>query len=259
MNRAGIVLYEPGYGGQYNQTEFSSHMPRTRQELEQIERQILAPFAQFSGDTRGRNFRTAARMAHPIPARPRPRHPLARLPPARIQDAGFSQWHRRPSAHAAHAHNGSRRHLAQYRQRAPAEHRSGRNHRARARPRPFAIRPQGRNRPERIDARPRRFRAQPPQPPHRRGTGAKISGLPRPQSFLGSAAKVWPNTRPPSTGPARKKVSPQKIPRSKRKSPISPTKSLITATTSTTAWIRNCSRKKNCAATSASGRTPRGW
>jgi dGTPase len=29
-------------------------MPRTRQELEQIERQILAPFAQFSGDTRGR-------------------------------------------------------------------------------------------------------------------------------------------------------------------------------------------------------------
>jgi dGTPase len=29
-------------------------MPRTRQELEQIERQILAPCAQFSGDTRGR-------------------------------------------------------------------------------------------------------------------------------------------------------------------------------------------------------------
>ncbi|MGH7951082.1 MAG: deoxyguanosinetriphosphate triphosphohydrolase [Limisphaerales bacterium] len=31
-------------------------MPRTRQELEQIERQILAPYAQFSGDTRGREF-----------------------------------------------------------------------------------------------------------------------------------------------------------------------------------------------------------
>ena len=29
-------------------------MPRTRQELEQIERQILAPYAQFSADTRGR-------------------------------------------------------------------------------------------------------------------------------------------------------------------------------------------------------------
>jgi len=29
-------------------------MPRTRQELEQIERQILAPGAQFSGDSRGR-------------------------------------------------------------------------------------------------------------------------------------------------------------------------------------------------------------
>jgi dGTPase len=31
-------------------------MPRTRQELEQIERQILAPYAQFSGHTRGRKY-----------------------------------------------------------------------------------------------------------------------------------------------------------------------------------------------------------
>ncbi|HEU6448733.1 MAG TPA: deoxyguanosinetriphosphate triphosphohydrolase [Verrucomicrobiae bacterium] len=31
-------------------------MPRTRQELEEIERQILAPYAQFSGDTRGRKY-----------------------------------------------------------------------------------------------------------------------------------------------------------------------------------------------------------
>src|SRR5712672_596859 len=31
-------------------------MPRTRQELEQIERQILAPTAQYSGDTRGRDY-----------------------------------------------------------------------------------------------------------------------------------------------------------------------------------------------------------
>src|SRR6202012_3496097 len=31
-------------------------MPRTRQELEQIERAILAPYAQFSGDTRGREY-----------------------------------------------------------------------------------------------------------------------------------------------------------------------------------------------------------
>jgi dGTPase len=34
-------------------------MPRDRQELEQLERQILAPFAQFSGDTRGRKYREA--------------------------------------------------------------------------------------------------------------------------------------------------------------------------------------------------------
>ena len=31
-------------------------MPRTRQELEQLERQILAPYAQFSADTRGRKY-----------------------------------------------------------------------------------------------------------------------------------------------------------------------------------------------------------
>jgi dGTPase len=34
-------------------------MPRTRQELEAIERQILAPHAQFSGDTRGREYKEA--------------------------------------------------------------------------------------------------------------------------------------------------------------------------------------------------------
>jgi dGTPase len=34
-------------------------MPRTRLELEQIERQILAPYAQFSGDTRGREYKEA--------------------------------------------------------------------------------------------------------------------------------------------------------------------------------------------------------
>jgi dGTPase len=34
-------------------------MPRTRQDLEQIERQILAPYAQFSGDSRGRKYREA--------------------------------------------------------------------------------------------------------------------------------------------------------------------------------------------------------
>src|SRR6202453_3690363 len=32
-------------------------MTRTRLELEQIERQILAPYAQFSGDTRGRKYK----------------------------------------------------------------------------------------------------------------------------------------------------------------------------------------------------------
>ena len=31
-------------------------MPRTRQELEQLERQFLAPYAQFSADTRGRKY-----------------------------------------------------------------------------------------------------------------------------------------------------------------------------------------------------------
>ena len=34
-------------------------MPRYYQELEKVERQILAPYAQFSGDTRGRRFKEA--------------------------------------------------------------------------------------------------------------------------------------------------------------------------------------------------------
>jgi dGTPase len=34
-------------------------MPRTRLQLEQVERQILAPYAQFSGDTRGRKHKEA--------------------------------------------------------------------------------------------------------------------------------------------------------------------------------------------------------
>ena len=34
-------------------------MPRTRQELEQIEKQNLAPYAQFSADTRGRKYKEA--------------------------------------------------------------------------------------------------------------------------------------------------------------------------------------------------------
>ena len=34
-------------------------MPRTRLQLEQVERQILAPYAQFSGDTRGRQHKEA--------------------------------------------------------------------------------------------------------------------------------------------------------------------------------------------------------
>ena len=34
-------------------------MPRTREDLEEIERQILAPYAQFSGDSRGREYKEA--------------------------------------------------------------------------------------------------------------------------------------------------------------------------------------------------------
>src|SRR5690349_8344685 len=34
-------------------------MPRTRQELEQLEKQNLAPYAQFSGETRGRKYKEA--------------------------------------------------------------------------------------------------------------------------------------------------------------------------------------------------------
>jgi dGTPase len=36
--------------------KINRQMPRTREELEELERQILAPYAQFSADTRGRKF-----------------------------------------------------------------------------------------------------------------------------------------------------------------------------------------------------------
>jgi dGTPase len=39
---------------------FNFPMPRTREELEQIERQILAPYAQLSSETRGREYAEAA-------------------------------------------------------------------------------------------------------------------------------------------------------------------------------------------------------
>ena len=151
---------------------------------------------------RSQTSRTAARMAHPIPARPRPHHPLARLPPARIQDPGFSQRHRRPSAHAADAHDGSSRHLAQHRQRAPAEHRPGRDHRARARPRPFAVRTQRRNRPERIDeAATADSSTTATASASSRNWSRNIRTSPA-SIFRGKCSKVWPSTKRPSTVPA---------------------------------------------------------
>jgi dGTPase len=43
--------------GIFSRILHTKFMPRTRQELEEIERQTLAPYAQFSGDSRGRKYK----------------------------------------------------------------------------------------------------------------------------------------------------------------------------------------------------------
>lgn len=62
-------------------------MPRTRQELEQIEHQILAPYAQFSGDTRGRKFKEAPPVWRTQYQRDRDRV---------IHSRAFAGWNTRP-------------------------------------------------------------------------------------------------------------------------------------------------------------------
>ncbi len=51
--------FRPSFGFRASAFGFNA-MPRTRQELEQLERQVLAPYAQLSGDSRGRKHREAA-------------------------------------------------------------------------------------------------------------------------------------------------------------------------------------------------------
>ena len=129
-------------------------MPRTRQELEQLERQILAPYAQFSADTRGRK--------HQEPP-PEWRTQYQRDRDRVIHSRAFRRLEYKTQVFL----NGTGDHLrtrlthtmevaaivAQHRPRAQAQRGPRRNHRAGPRPRPLAVRPQGRDGAEPADER----------------------------------------------------------------------------------------------------------
>ena len=102
-----------------------STMTNIREQLEEREREILAPQAAKSGDIRGR-LRAGGRRCDPsgLPARSRSHHPLQGVPPPQAQDAGVLRADRRSLPHAADAHARGVADRAQHRQGAAASTRS---------------------------------------------------------------------------------------------------------------------------------------
>ena len=146
-----------------------------REQLEQREREILAPQAAKSADSRGR-LRPEAEDRDPagVPARSRSHHPLQGVPPAEAQDAGVLRADRRSLPHAPHAHARGLADRAQHRQGAAAERGADRGDRARPRPRPHAVRPRRRAGAQR--ARARRLQSLRAEPAHRRRPRARRRG-----------------------------------------------------------------------------------
>ena len=121
-----------------------------REQLEQREREILAPQAAKSADSRGR-LRPEPEDDDPagVSARSRPHHPLQGVPPPEAQDAGVLRADRRSLPHAADAHARGLADRAQHRQGAAAERGADRSDRARPRSRAHAVRPRRRARAQR--------------------------------------------------------------------------------------------------------------
>ena len=128
-------------------------MSLIRTQLEQRERDILAPQAAKSADSRGRQRPEAGRRHPPgVSARPRPRDPQQGVPPPEAQDAGVLRADRRSLPHAADAHARGVADRAHHRQGAAPARGADRGDRARARPGPHAVWPRRRARAERPDA-----------------------------------------------------------------------------------------------------------
>ena len=82
------------------------HMtPSIREQLEQREREILAPQASKSADSKGRTRHETEDPIRPgLPARSRSHHPHQGLPSSQAQDAGVFCADRRPLSDPSHAH-----------------------------------------------------------------------------------------------------------------------------------------------------------
>ena len=113
-----------------------------REQLEQREREILAPQASKSADSKGRAPPRNRRRDPPgVPARPRSHHPHQGVPSAQAQDAGVLCADRRSLSHAPDAHARSGADRADHREGAAPARRADRSDRARSRPGPHAVRP----------------------------------------------------------------------------------------------------------------------
>ena len=116
-----------------------------REELERREREILAPAAAKSADSKGRLRPEPEDPIRPVvPARSRSHHSHQGVSPAEAQDAGVLFAGRRSLSDAAHAHARGRADRAHDRQGAAAARGADRSHRARPRSRAHAVRPRRR-------------------------------------------------------------------------------------------------------------------
>ena len=159
--------------------------PSIREQLEQREREILAPQASKSADSKGRVRKEEEDRDPPgVPARSRSHHPHQGVPPAQAQDAGVLLADRRSLPHAPDAHARSGADCAHHCEGAAAARRADRGDCARSRPGPHAVRPRRRARVERAGAR--RLQSLRAEPAHRRRAREQSPGA---EPDVGSARR----------------------------------------------------------------------
>ena len=164
-------------------------MASIRKHLEARERQILAPQAAKSADTRGRLRDEPEDDVRPAFQRDRDRIVHSQgVPAAEAQDAGVLRADRRSLSHAADAHARGRADLADDREGAAAARGAHRGDRAWPRSRAHAVRPRGRARARRADSR--RIQPLPAEPAHRRRARKRS---PRVEPDVGSARRHRPS------------------------------------------------------------------
>ena len=154
----------------------------------QREREMLAPQAAKSADSRGRlRPETRRRRASGVSARSRSHHSQQGLPAAQAQDAGLPGAGRRSLPHPADAHPRGVADRPHDRQGAAAPRRADRSDRPRARPRPHAVRPR-----RRAGARLADAGRIPPLRAESADRGRPRERRPRPESHLRGARRHRP-------------------------------------------------------------------